>query len=84
LRDESPPVTRNKVTVNQTLHNKHGKAPERDVHIRVEVGEGEDEVDAVETLLDGEPLEIQEAWICEDLLFALQVGCVKISLTSRG
>lgn len=58
----------------QTVHDRHGKAPEREVHIRVEIGEGEDEVDDVETLLDGVPLEVQEAWICEDLLFALQVS----------
>jgi hypothetical protein len=25
-------------------------------------------------MLDGVPLEVQEAWICEDLLFVLQVG----------
>jgi hypothetical protein len=24
--------------------------------------------------LDGVPLEVQEAWICEDLIFVLQVG----------
>jgi len=58
----------------QTVHDRHGKAPEREVHIRVEIGEGEDEVDDVETLLDGVPLVVQEAWICEDLLFALQVS----------
>ena len=58
----------------QTVHDRNGKAPEREVHIRVEIGEGEDEVDDVETLLDGVPLEVQEAWICEDLLFALQVS----------
>jgi len=40
----------------------------------VEIGAGDEEMDEVETLLNGVPLEIQEAWVCEDLLFALQVS----------
>ena len=60
--------------MNQTLHDRHGRAPEREVHIQVEIGAGDEEMDEVETLLDGVPLEIQEAWVCEDLLFALQVS----------
>lgn len=47
----------------------------------IEEDEEEEEVapEVVERLLDGVPLEIQEAWICEDLIFVLQV-----SLTAGG
>lgn len=64
-----------------------GKAPERvrerevEVQVRVEnrlVGDHEEEdaaqPEAPEQLLDGVPLEVQEAWICEDLMFVLQVS----------
>lgn len=58
----------------QTAPDRNGKLLEREINIRVEVGGGEDEAEQVEErLLDGVPLEIQEAWICEDLMFALQV-----------
>lgn len=60
--------------MDQTVHERHGKSREKEVNIRLEVREEEDEVDSVETLLEGVPLEVQEAWVCEDLLFALQVG----------
>jgi gamma-tubulin complex component 2 len=67
----------------QDWRNRNGKQPERAVSrervitVQVEVnGDAvEDEVER-ERLLDGVPLEIQEAWICEDILFVLQVGLV--------
>lgn len=42
---------------------------------------GEDEEDEIfipemERLLDGVPLEVQEAWICEDLMYVLQVSWI--------
>jgi gamma-tubulin complex component 2 len=42
----------------------------------IEEDEEEEEVapEVVERLLDGVPLEVQEAWICEDLVFVLQVS----------
>lgn len=61
--------------MDQTVHDRNGKLPEREVNIRVEVGAGGDDngEEVVERLLDDVPLEVQEAWICEELLFALQV-----------
>lgn len=81
--------SRNKITTNQIVHDRNGKLPEREINIRVEVGAGEDEPQQVEErLLDGVPLEIQEAWICEDLMFALQVrtscGYQKIAACTYG
>lgn len=32
-----------------------------------------------ERQLDGVPLDVQEAWICEDLMFVLQVSLIQIS-----
>jgi hypothetical protein len=56
--------------------------------MQVEVnGDDTDGTEAVrERLLDSVPLEIQEAWICEDIMFVLQVSCVRIAsqLTSLG
>ena len=43
--------------------------------MRVEVGAGG--VAGEERLLDDVPLEVQEAWLCEDLLFVLQVSIPK-------
>jgi len=73
-------TSRNKITTTQTVHDRNGKLPEREISIRVEVGAGEDEPEQVEErLLDAVPLEIQEAWICEDLMFALQVRLACVS-----
>lgn len=36
--------------------------------------EGEEEEEETGIRLDGVPLEVQEAWICEDLIFVLQVS----------
>ena len=77
-KDPVPSSSRNKVTVNQTVHEQNGKLPEREVHIRVDM-DGDDEPVVEERLLDDVPLEIQEAWICEELMFAFQV-----SITSTG
>ena len=49
----------------------------------MEVDAEEAEEEQVERLLDGVPLEIQEAWICEDLMFALQVGLVSRDVPRR-
>lgn len=45
------------------------------MHIREEpeADEGLGLEDQPERQLDGVPLEVQEAWICEDLMFVLQV-----------
>jgi hypothetical protein len=53
--------------------------------MQVEVN-GDDTEAVRERLLDSVPLEIQEAWICEDIMFVLQVSCVRIAsqLTSLG
>lgn len=55
--------------------DRNGKLPERAVlpsAPAVLVPDDEEEVDA-ELLLEAVPLAVQEAWICEDLLFVLQV-----------
>ena len=46
------------------------------MHIREEpdVDEGPGLGNQPERQLDGVPLEVQEAWICEDLMFVLQVS----------
>lgn len=70
------------------MRSRNGKAPERirernvEVEVRVENrmvdGDTEEDVEGganlPERLLDEAPLDVQEAWICEDLLFVLQVG----------
>lgn len=38
-------------------------------------GDNNEEEDPDPRQLDGVPLEVQEAWICEDLMFVLQVCC---------
>ncbi|OCF40305.1 gamma-tubulin complex component 2 [Kwoniella heveanensis CBS 569] len=58
----------------ETWRDKNGKLPER---ATVPAAAETEQVDGVEEgeeerLLDGVPLEVQEAWICEDLLFVLQ------------
>lgn len=71
--------SRHRVSVDQVVHDRHGKLPEREVNIRLEVdGEevDEDDIAMADRLLDDVPLEVQEAWICEELLFALQVSIV--------
>jgi gamma-tubulin complex component 2 len=59
---------------------RHGKAPARVIDLEPPVQEVAalelEEVDGDESegrRLDGVPLEVQEAWICEDLIFVLQV-----------
>lgn len=65
--------------------NRNGKLPERgvDVEVLVEnrVISADEEADIDEKLeearlLDGVPLEVQEAWICEDMMFVLQVSAI--------
>ena len=68
------PSARNKVSVAQNRHAYADKPVEREVNIQVELGTETAEEREVERSLEGVPLEIQEAWICEDLLFALQVS----------
>ncbi|WVQ80641.1 hypothetical protein IAT38_002746 [Cryptococcus sp. DSM 104549] len=55
---------------------RNGKLPERAPECVVEkvvvVQQQPEEPEEDERLLDGVPLEVQEAWICEDLLFVLQ------------
>ena len=70
-RDEKVFHGLHKVTVDQMRYETQD-GPEREVDIRLELDAGEPE--AEERLLDGVGLDIQEAWLCEDLLYALQVG----------
>lgn len=58
---------------------RHGKAPARVLDLEPPVEEiaaldleGEEGENGGRNL-DGVPLEVQEAWICEDLIFVLQV-----------
>nr|XP_031863177.1 uncharacterized protein CI109_001049 [Kwoniella shandongensis]KAA5530249.1 hypothetical protein CI109_001049 [Kwoniella shandongensis] len=51
---------------------RNGKLPERHAHPEPAPAEDDEEVGAETRLLDRVPLEVQEAWICEDLLFVLQ------------
>lgn len=53
--------------------------PERQINVRVELDDEDDEAVEAIRLLDDVPLEIQEAWICEELLFALQVSLAQAS-----
>jgi hypothetical protein len=66
-----------RVSVQKEVHEgANGQGTHREYKVRVEVGvqaQEEEEVESVQRLLDGVPLEVQEAWICEDLMFALQV-----------
>jgi len=73
---------------------RHGKAPARVIDLEppvqaVAVLELDDEnLDTDEgRRLDGVPLEVQEAWICEDLIFVLQAGLcwssLRLELTVR-
>jgi gamma-tubulin complex component 2 len=69
-----------------TWRERNGKKPEKEtskgveresvITVQVEVGGDEDEELARERerMLGGVPLEIQEAWICEDIMFVLQVS----------
>ena len=59
---------------------RHGKAPARVIDLEPPIQEvaalGLDEADedgSEGRRLEGVPLEVQEAWICEDLIFVLQV-----------
>lgn len=65
------------VEVNGRLHP-NSDLPDRgqpNVATRGSVANADDEAEETNPrLLDGVPLEVQEAWICEDLLFVLQVG----------
>jgi hypothetical protein len=68
LRQPRPPVP-------DGWTKRNGKEPDRREREESEVdvaSEEEGEAD-VDRLLDGVPLEVQEAWVCEDLMFALQV-----------
>lgn len=52
---------------------------ERDVEVEVQVvhqTEPEGQSEEKSRLLDGVSLEVQEAWICEDMMFVLQVCCL--------
>jgi hypothetical protein len=70
--------SRNKVSVNQHVdYSDH--VPERQINVRVELDDEDDEAVEAVRLLDDVPLEIQEAWICEELLFALQVSMAQAS-----
>ena len=62
--------------VEEDWQHRNGKPPDR---VPQEVpqadGPSSDGLElAEERMLDGVPLEVQEAWICEDLIFVLQVG----------
>jgi len=57
--------------------HRNGKLPERGDAIAspadaIVNGDGMEE-EPIQWLLDGVPLEVQEAWICEDLMFVMQV-----------
>ena len=67
---------RNKVTLSDK-HYETSDGPQRDVDFRVELDGGEEEA-AQERLLDDVGLDVQEAWLCEDLIYALQVSTVCI------
>ncbi|RSH87478.1 hypothetical protein EHS25_003388 [Saitozyma podzolica] len=59
----------------EPYRHRNGKQPERTVQREVLVAP--ENADSIEEagparMLDGVPLEVQEAWICEDLLFVLQ------------
>ncbi|WVF71552.1 hypothetical protein IAT40_006360 [Kwoniella sp. CBS 6097] len=58
----------------ETWKDRNGKLPERVAEPPSIVGQadGVDEEGEEDRLLDEVPLEVQEAWICEDLLFVLQ------------
>lgn len=46
---------------------------EREIEVQVVIRDGtQSPVKQPERLLDGVPLEVQEAWVCEDLMFVLQ------------
>ncbi|WWC70294.1 uncharacterized protein I206_104244 [Kwoniella pini CBS 10737] len=51
---------------------RNGKLPERVAQLSLADGIDENDGSEERRNLDGVPLEIQEAWICEDLLFVLQ------------
>lgn len=49
------------------------RAREREIEVQVVIRDGtQSPVKQPERLLDGVPLEVQEAWVCEDLMFVLQ------------
>jgi gamma-tubulin complex component 2 len=75
---------------------RHGKAPARVIDLEPPIQEvaaleleDEDLNTDEDRKLDGVPLEVQEAWICEDLIFVLQVRLslqipVRLSLWMQG
>jgi gamma-tubulin complex component 2 len=79
-----PPPVASSSRQREERNDRHGKFPARvleppieqiaalDVRDDAEV-EGLDEEEGLGMKLDGVPLEVQEAWICEDLIFVLQV-----------
>jgi gamma-tubulin complex component 2 len=70
-----PSSSRREATEADDWRNRNGKSPDRgEPHAGLANGiNGEEEGVSFERLLDGVPLEVQEAWICEDLLFVMQV-----------
>ena len=73
---------------------RHGKAPARVIDLEPPVQEvaalqlDDENLDTDEgRRLDEVPLEVQEAWICEDLIFVLQAGLcwssLRLELTVR-
>ena len=73
---------------------RHGKAPARVIDLEPPVQAvaalemNDENLDTDEgRRLDGVPLEVQEAWICEDLIFVLQAGLcwssLRLELTVR-
>lgn len=44
-----------------------------DREVEIEIAQDEQPEESTDRLLDGVPLDVQEAWICEDLTFVLQV-----------
>ena len=80
---------RNRVAVTDKHFETHD-GPQRDVNLRIELDAGEEEEEEEEEeerLLDGVGLDVQEAWLCEDLIYALQVSwvaCARETYTADG